>query len=280
MPTGSVSPLLSCGSSITLCHLNAQSLVNKIDEVRAALLDAKRPTVLGMSETWLNDTISDGEVSISSFSIYRKDRKGRRGGGILVYVHNSCRCRRRNDLEKDDVEAIWLEVHLRPHTILLCNVYRPPSSNSSTLPNNIDMVEAATSEGKEVVVLGDLNCNLLSSNQLGDELKSGMENLLLMQLITEPTRVTKSSQSLIDVLFCTHPEHFESIGTFPLTGSDHLMIYGTRAERKTMTPSKMTFRSFKHCNVDKIKGGSPVIHCFQKYILGTVHGTKTGLDWV
>ena len=199
--------------------------------MRAALLDAKRPTVLGISETWLNDTISDGEVSISSFSIYRKDHKGRRGGGILVYVHNSCRCRRRNDLENDDVEAILLELNLRSHTIL-CNVYRPPSSNSSTLPNIIDMVEAATSQGKEVVVLGDLNCNLLSSNQLGDELKPGMENLLLTQLIIEPTHVTKSSQSLTDVLLCTHPEHFESIGTFPLTGSFHLMIYGTRAERK------------------------------------------------
>ena len=59
-------------------------------------------------------------------------------------------------------------------------------------------------------------------------------------------------QSLIDVLFCTHLEHFESIGTFPLTGSDHLMIYGTRA---VMTPSKMTFRSFKHCNVDELNSG-------------------------
>ena len=82
------------------------------------------------------------------------------------------------------------------------------------------MVEAATSQGKEVVVMGDLNCNLLSNNQHGDELNSGMKNLLLIQLIIEPTCVIKLFQSLIDVLFCTHPEHFESIGTFPLTGSD------------------------------------------------------------
>ena len=192
-PFDSPSPLLDCRSSIILCHLNAQSVLNKIDEVRTALLDAKRPAILGISETWLNNTITDGEVSISSFTLYRKDRKGKRGGGIMVYVHNSRRCRCRDDLENDDIEAIWLELHLRSRTILLCNVYQPPSSDVSSLSSIINMVEAATSKGKEVVVMGDLNCNLLSCNRLGDELKSGMENLLLTQLITEPTRVTQSS---------------------------------------------------------------------------------------
>lgn len=185
---------LHCRSSVVLCHLNAQSLVSKIDEVRTALLDAKRLTIPGVSETWLNCWWR-GQYLI--FHNVQKRQQGKRRGGILVYVHSSCRCRRRNDLERYDIEAIWLELHLRSHTILLCNVYRPPSSDSSTLASIIDMVEAATSQGKEVDIMGNLNCNLLSCNQLGDALKSDMENL---ELITEPTRVTKSSKSLIDIL--------------------------------------------------------------------------------
>ena len=49
-----VSPILDCKSSAIICHLNAQSLLPKIDEVRATLRDAKRPVILGVSEKWLN----------------------------------------------------------------------------------------------------------------------------------------------------------------------------------------------------------------------------------
>jgi len=57
-----------------LCHLNVQSLLPKIDEVRAVVLDARRPVILGLSETWLDGSIDSGEVDIPSFILYRRDR--------------------------------------------------------------------------------------------------------------------------------------------------------------------------------------------------------------
>ena len=88
------------------------------------------------------------------------------------------------------------------------------------------MIEPAMTENKTVVLMGDLNCNLMPVNHLGEHLLLAMEGFMLTQLIKDPTRITQSSSSLIDVIFTTSPDKFESCGVLPFTGSDHLMIYG------------------------------------------------------
>ena len=78
-----------------------------MDELRSILSGAKRPVFFGVSETWLDSSISDGEVAIPSYDLYRRDR-GNRGGGVLVYVPVNCRSRRRLDLEVDGIEIVWI----------------------------------------------------------------------------------------------------------------------------------------------------------------------------
>ena len=45
--------LQECKSSAVFCHLNAQSLLPKMDELRDTLTNAKHPVILEISETWL-----------------------------------------------------------------------------------------------------------------------------------------------------------------------------------------------------------------------------------
>lgn len=193
--TSSSSVLVECKTSAIVCHLNAQSLLPKLDEIRTTLAEVKRPVILGVSETWLDSSVSDGEVAIQPFTLYRRDR-GNRGGGVLVYVPESCYSRRRGDLEKDDIEAIWVEVHLQKSTILLCNIYRPPNSAVTVFDSFSEMLESASSEGKEVVVMGDMNCNLLVSNPIVNRLIQIMEENNLTQILSDPTRITPHSQTL------------------------------------------------------------------------------------
>ena len=47
------SPLLQTNPLPIICHLNACSLLNKINEIRTHLQTAKMPVILGISETWL-----------------------------------------------------------------------------------------------------------------------------------------------------------------------------------------------------------------------------------
>ena len=45
------SPLEDSTNQTILCHLNAQSLMNKMNELHSVLTGANRPVVLGVSET-------------------------------------------------------------------------------------------------------------------------------------------------------------------------------------------------------------------------------------
>ena len=42
--------------------------------------------VICVNETWLNSTVSDQEILHPGFSIFRKDRKDRSGGGVLILI--------------------------------------------------------------------------------------------------------------------------------------------------------------------------------------------------
>ena len=49
---------------------------------------------------------------------------------------------------------------------------------------------------KDILIAGDLNCNLLSSNVDSSSLRGLCENFNLKQLITSPTRVSRHHEPL------------------------------------------------------------------------------------
>ena len=65
--------------------------------------------------------------------------------------------------------------------VLLCNIYRPPNVRHPFLGNLSSTLERAAIEGKELVLIGDLNCNVLTPNSCTKELLSITD---VSQLIT------------------------------------------------------------------------------------------------
>ena len=159
-----------------------------MDEVRDILSNAMCPVILGISESWLDSSVAANEIDIPSYVLYCRDR-GSRGGGVLVYASSSCRSWRRHDLEDDTTEAIWIEVRLMKNPVLLCNIYRPPNVRHPFLGNLSSMLERAAIEGKELVLMGDLNCNVLTPNSCTKELLPITDEFHLSQLITIPTHI-------------------------------------------------------------------------------------------
>ena len=96
------------GKGLKVCHLNVQSLPSCIDELKLWLKD-NHFHIITLSETWIDDTISDDEINISGFSIERRDRN-RHGGGIAVYVNEGIKYTRRLDVEKNNMESLWIEI--------------------------------------------------------------------------------------------------------------------------------------------------------------------------
>jgi hypothetical protein len=84
--------------NLKIAHLNIRSLnaPNKFGEVASAILNHKF-YIFALSETWLNDSISNDLLSIPGYCpLIRLNRSdGRRSGGVAVYVTTSIAVKRR-----------------------------------------------------------------------------------------------------------------------------------------------------------------------------------------
>ena len=59
---------------------------------------------------------------------------------LLIYLADHINYSRRQDIESEDIESIWIEIKLRnSKSFLICSVYRPPSSKADW-SNTYDMV--------------------------------------------------------------------------------------------------------------------------------------------
>ena len=68
--------------------LNARSLVNKKNELNLMVEDID-PHIIGITESWDNTDISDAELGLTGYVMFRRDRIVRRGGGVMLYVKES-----------------------------------------------------------------------------------------------------------------------------------------------------------------------------------------------
>ena len=78
-----------------IAHLNVRSLKNKEHFILAKDLAKKHKLdIFTISESWLNESVSDLEVEFPGFSLFRLDRTYKIGGGVCVFVNNSLKMRK------------------------------------------------------------------------------------------------------------------------------------------------------------------------------------------
>ena len=192
---------------LKLFHLNVQSVKNRnhLVQVRELVVNEK-PDILALSETWLNSSITNTEVNIQGYNIYRLDRKHKKGGGICIYVRNDFKSKVLKDLSfisPVGFHQLWVQAQVNKNkSLIVCATYRPPDCTVSSVRDDLKpkFIEALLL-GKEIIILGDLNCNLLDPTSYEAKvLLDTCSELHLTQLIKDPTRITPQTSSLLDII--------------------------------------------------------------------------------
>lgn len=99
-------------------HLNARSLLPKMVELRI-IASKSKASVITVSETWIENSVTDSEISIKGHHNLRKDRN-RSGCEVCVSIRSYIAFARRTDTENDNLESLWLELYLpKPNLLLL-----------------------------------------------------------------------------------------------------------------------------------------------------------------
>ena len=202
---------------------NARSIRNKFSELRA-LLTVENIDVVGITESWIHGDTRDfsGEYMIPGYKMAHKDRIGREGGGVLLYIRDSLDCVDCN--VQIDHEVIGVDLKLGSITYRLLLVYRPPHRHQDDdadlygrLGNLIDNLPS--------IILGDFNCHINWENREGDgegkRLLDFASDNFLTQWVREPTR----GNNVLDLVFTTEDNIVTDLSVDEcLGGSDHNII--------------------------------------------------------
>ena len=145
---------------LTIGCLNIAGLSSKFDEFRLMLTSKKNKIdIMGISETKFNENHKTETFLIDGYQIpFRRDRLFNGGGGLAVYVKQNINCKRRSDLEDDDIEIIWLEIMpIKCKSFLIGSIYRHPESKVAWREKFDTHLEKVQLEEKEILILGDVN---------------------------------------------------------------------------------------------------------------------------
>ena len=236
-----------------LIHLNINSLLPKIDELRD-IAKRTKPAVIGILESKLDCTVFDPEIYIDNYEILRFDRN-RHGAGVACYIRSDISYKL-NSFLPNEIENITFDI-LMPNTkpITVGIIYRPPNQ-SKFLDIFKENLPKLNTSYREIYFLGDFNINIFENGKyVFQKYSSNSKNLDsftknyheccslfgLKQLIKCPTRVICNSSSVLDHVFASFPDRVSQSGVIDIGISDHQLIYCT-----SYFHEQITFRSLKN----------------------------------
>ena len=240
---------------LKIANLNVNSLTKHIDEMRVLL--AENPfDILSINESKIDWSISDSEIFICNYTMLRHDRT-RQGVGVALYIKNNIPFLVGQDLVSPNLEMLCVEINKKfSRPFLISTWYRPPNSEVDLFNNFELFLLKCDMEDKEMILMGNLNCDLKRS--LPDQHTSKLLSLCslyeLTQVISEPTRITESTSTLIDLTLTNTPEHILSSGVIPTGVSDQNLVYAVRNFKlPKFKPTLKEVRDFKHFSETQLR---------------------------
>ncbi|GAA47302.1 hypothetical protein CLF_100192 [Clonorchis sinensis] len=193
-----------------------------------------------LTETWLTPDVSDAEISIDGYSIFRADSKRERAGGVALYLHAALPI----PIVFSDTtpapfcDALWLQVPLRgSDSVLLGVVYRSSSSppeDDHFLIRTLGQLSSSY-HFTHLLLVGDFNAPKAPWTELQCVGSSGPFTAALTEVVQQsawtqhvvaPTRYRAGQQpSLLDLVI-TNERHFVDQVTInaPLGHSNHCVL--------------------------------------------------------
>nr|VZI20893.1 unnamed protein product [Spirometra erinaceieuropaei] len=215
-------------------YTNVQSLLSKFDELKIYLCDLS-PDVISLTETWLTQHVDDRELALPGYQMFRRDREGRQGGGVLTYVKNGLNVSDKTDNFSCSSEAIWLSIKVPSSPSLdVLTVYRPPRRDNMADARLLEELEKFATR-PDILIMGDFNAPHIdwSSTHANSSEQTFDRSLLITALkifITQhvmlPTRVREGQQANCLYLVLTKSQDsIDEVSCLPSIGkSNHVVL--------------------------------------------------------
>ena len=152
--------------------------------------------IFGLSDTWANDNISDSELNIPGYSLYRKDRNNifkSKGGRVALYINENLVSRHHEILPDTECEAVWAKISLSKNSHLVVGVcYRSPSSTTEENMQLTKVIETAAINC--ALIFGDFNYPSIEWKNLdADNSSTYFLNLITDSFLTQHASTIQSN---------------------------------------------------------------------------------------
>ena len=234
-------------------------------EVLENFINQKNVKIFGKTETLLSSSTPNLFLQIRWYTFERKDRI-KAGGGIGVYIKEDITYLRRNDLECDEIEAIWPEIMAeRGNFFLIRIMYCPPQTHQNTYTKNFEqklanILNNISLLNKETIILGDLKCNYLD-NKSNVSIKDLFNLRGYKQIIKTATRIAKDSSTRIDMILTNRPDNVIIVNSIISSLSDHNVIKCVRKLNNIkFNPRTIKCRDYKNYDQTTVSAELSVVN--------------------
>ena len=205
-------------------NINSITALGRLDQLnqisRSLNLD-----YLVINESKLDATIPSNLLLLDGFHEPVRNDRNRDGGGCLIYISKVLTFKRQSRFESKHFEHIWVDVRINDKIYSINAMYRPPNvDNHDLFLKEVELIlsKGASHKCDNFILASDLNfgniyCKhpFLQPKPLDDSAPELFESFGFSQIIDIPTRVTKTTTSLIDLIFCLNIDSITCHGTLP-----------------------------------------------------------------
>ena len=141
------------------------------------------------------------------------------------------------------IESTFIEIlNKKQKNLIIGCVYKHPKHEVKDFTNNhmMSLLDKLSNENKDIMIMGDFNVNLINCNDdknINNFLDT-MLSLSFLPFITNPTRITRNTKTLIDNIFYNKPLNDIMSGNLSSIISDYLIEF-------LIEPSKSTEKSLQ-----------------------------------
>ena len=194
--------------SFSVLHINIRSMNKNFEKLREYLSHVKGNfSIIALTETWYSDDKSDKNSLwqlLNYTAIYQIRNSSWKRGGIALHVYNSLNYKipKSKNINNNDIECWNIEIVSKASkNVIISCIYRLPRGDAHKFLYEMKghIIKNKFQE-KPLFLVGDLNINSLDysrNTHVRDFFNFVFENGK-SSVINRPTRVTKSSATIID----------------------------------------------------------------------------------
>ena len=226
-----ISLLLFCGQLFLLCQMALDLLCDR--ELSEALHTSQEADLFNQPSELSNqilNSITNNAINCKFMDIYDETLNLQNDNNSTILMHLNSKSLQKDDFGLTGSESIWLKIWKNNSTkaLVIASIYRHPSEDiNQFICNFSDCLEKLSNEKKIFYILGDININIVGTNQLSPRAEKYLQAITrngAFFLFTKPTRVTDKSAAVIDHTITNAVEHTVMPFVIQSSITDHYAI--------------------------------------------------------